>query len=50
MHHGNKFHAQIVKTTLVTELNLMRMNGVRYGQHHFMYVLSYYQDSDISNV
>ena len=39
MHHGYKFHAQIVKTTLVAVLNLMRLNSVRYGQHPFVFVL-----------
>ena len=39
MHHGYKFHAQIVKTTLVALLNLMRLNSVRYGQHPFVFLL-----------
>ena len=39
MHHGYKFHAQIVKTTLVAVLNLMRLNSVRYGQHPFVFLL-----------
>ena len=49
MHHGYKFHAQIVKTTLVAVLNLMRLNSVRYGQHPFVFVL-FHVDADVSEL